>query len=280
MLDNIIGVRFRKTGKMLYFNNTEKENIKLGTNIIAETEKGKEIGKVVKFLSNESLSKNIEIKNIIKIASKDDILKEKSNKKEAEEILEISKKEAKKNKLDMKFLFAEYTLDKSKITIYFTASERIDFRELVKVLASKFKTRIELRQIGPRDEVKSCPNLGMCGREVCCRTYLEDFKSVTIKEAKEQGLQINMNKLSGACGRLMCCLKYEHEGYVANSKLLPKIGDIVEIIATKEKAKVINTDMLKLQVKVKIQKDKDEESIEVFKFDEIKSNNKVDNKIK
>ena len=274
MSTNIIGVRFRKTGKMIYFNNMDEENIKLGTNIIAETEKGKEVGKVVKLLLDKNLSENTEVKDIIKVADKNDLLKEKLNKKEAEEILELSKKEAKKNNLNMKFLFAEYTFDKSKVTIYFTAEERVDFRELVKSLASKIKTRIELRQIGPRDEVKSCPNLGMCGREVCCRMHLEDFKTVTIKDAKEQGLQINMNKLSGACGRLMCCLKYEHEGYVENSKLLPKNGDIIEIKATKEKGKVLNTDILNLKVKVKIDDDKDEGRIEIFKVDELKIKNK------
>ena len=270
MLNNLIGVRFRKTGKILYFNNIEKENIKLGTNIIAETEKGKEIGKVVKLLDTKSLPKDVQVKEIIKVADRNDLLKDRQNKEEAEEILELSKREAKNYRLKMKFLFAEYTLDKSKITIYFTAEERIDFRELVKSLASKVKTRIELRQIGPRDEVKSCPNIGTCGREVCCSSYLEDFKSVTIKDAKEQGLQINMSKLTGACGRLKCCLKYELEGYLENSKLLPKVCDIVEIKETKQKAKVLNVDILSLKVRVKIEDDKDEGTIETFRIDEIK----------
>ena len=265
MSNNVIGVRFRKTGKITYFKALENK-VELGNNIIAESDKGLEIGRVVKLLNEEN---NNDYKSIIKVATREDLIKDKKNKKDAEEILELSKKEAKANNLKMKFLFAEYTFDKSKITIYFTAEERVDFRELVKALAGKVKTRIELRQIGPRDEVKSCPNLGICGKEVCCRTYLDDFKSISIKDAKEQGLQINMTKLSGACGRLMCCLKYEQEGYVENSKMLPKHNDIVKVKETKEKGKVISTDILNLKVKVKINEGKDEEKICTYNLDEL-----------
>ena len=269
MENNIIGVRFRKTGKITYFNSND-ENFKISENVVAETEKGLEIGRIVKIISKDNLPKGIEVKDGIKIANKEDIIQDRNNKKEAEDILELAKKEAKSCRLNMKFLFAEYTLDKTKVTIYFTAEERVDFRELVKNLASKVKTRIELRQVGPRDEVKSCPNLGMCGKEVCCRTYLEDFKSITIKDAKDQGLQINMPKLTGACGRLMCCLRYEHEGYVENAKILPKHGDIVEIIKTKEIGKVITVDILNLKVRVRVEEENDHERIETFKLEDIK----------
>ena len=174
----------------------------------------------------------------------------------------------------MKLLAAEYTFDASKLTFYFVAEERVDFRELVKSLASKYKARIELRQIGPRDEIKSYPNLGMCGKEVCCRTYLQDFESVTIKMAKEQGLQINMAKLSGACGKLMCCLKYEEEAYKENLEKLPKVGDIVEVEGEEEKGKVIGLDILRLKVKVKFGTSRDDERYETYPVDMLKWNNK------
>ena len=164
----------------------------------------------------------------------------------------------------MKILTAEYTLDGTKLTIYFSSENRIDFRELVKSLAAKYKTRIELRQIGPRDEIKEYPTLGMCGREVCCRTFLQNLDPVTIKMAKEQGLQINMSKISGSCGKLMCCLKYEEDAYKENLKYLPKVGSIVKIKGEKEEVKVVSVDILRKKVKVKFGKEKEDERYETY----------------
>ena len=176
----------------------------------------------------------------------------------------------------MKFLAAEYTFDTTKLTFYFVSEERVDFRELVKILASKYKSRIELRQIGPRDEIKTYPNLGMCGKEVCCRTHLQDFEPVTIKMAKEQGLQINMPKLSGACGKLMCCLKYEEQTYKENLKKLPKVGELVtvEVEGQKEKGKVTNVDILGLKVKVKFGTSNEDERFDVFPVEKVSWNKK------
>ena len=171
----------------------------------------------------------------------------------------------------MKVLTSEYTFDMSKLTFYFVSEDRVDFRELVKILASKFKSRIELRQIGPRDEIKVYPNLGMCGKEVCCRTFLENFDPVTIKMAKEQGLQINMSKLSGACGKLMCCLRYEENVYKENLKKMPKVGQMVtkKDLSKSEKGKVVSTDILNLKVRVKFGEEDQDQRFENLRVDEI-----------
>lgn len=269
MKNEILGIRLRKAGKIIYVRSDDEKYI-TSDKVIVMTDKGKEIGKVVKILKEVDLPKKTEFKQLIRKAAKVDILKEKENKVDAIKSIEIAKTEAKKLKLNMKFLLGEYTLDKSKFTIYFISEDRVDFRELVKVLASKIKTRLELRQIGSRDEVKIFDNVGMCGREVCCRSYLDGFKSVAIKDAKDQGLQINMTKLSGCCGKLMCCLKYETETYLDNNKLMPKHGDEVEVIELKRKATVISTDILNLKVKVKIIDSNNNEKIEVYKLEEIK----------
>ena len=169
----------------------------------------------------------------------------------------------------MKILSAEYTFDLSKLTIYFVSEERVDFRELVKLLASKYKVRIELRQIGPRDEVKEFATLGMCGKEVCCRTFLQNFDPVTIKMAKEQGLQINMSKLSGACGKLMCCLKYEEEAYKENLEKLPKVGSLVQIKDQDLKGKVVSIDIIGLKVKVKFGDTREDEYFETYDVNQV-----------
>lgn len=267
-MENIIGVRFRKTGKLYYFNPLQF-GFRIGDSIIANTERGEELGRVVKILKKEELKEDVEIKNIIKPATKKDLEIFKENEKKASEALEYCKEEAKKLELDMKVLAAEYTFDTTKLTFYFVSEGRVDFRELVKVLAAKYKSRIELRQIGPRDEIKVYPNLGMCGKEVCCRTYLQDFESVTIKMAKEQGLQINMSKLSGACGKLMCCLKYEEDAYKENLKKLPKVGELVTIEGEEEKGKVTNVDVLKLRVKVKFGTTHEDERFDVFPVEKV-----------
>lgn len=263
MMEKMIGVRFKKTGKLYYYDPLHF-GFKIGDNIIAETERGEELGRVVKIIDKENIPENIEAQKIIKPATRKDMEIFKENEKKAQEALLYCKTEVQKIGLNMKILIAEYTFDLTKLTIYFVSEERVDFRELVKSLASKYRARIELRQIGPRDEIKSYPNLGMCGREVCCRTYLQDFDPVTIKMAKEQGLQINMSKLSGACGKLMCCLKYEEEAYKENLKKLPRVGELVTIKGEATPGKVTNVDVLTLHVKVRFGESKEEERYEKY----------------
>jgi cell fate regulator YaaT (PSP1 superfamily) len=267
-MEVVIGVRFRKTGKLVYMNPL-KFGFRVGDTVIAETDKGQEIGRVVKLLTTDELPKDTEVQDIMRPATKSDLQVQKDNETAALAVLIFAKKEAIKLKLNMKFLLAEYTFDKSKITMFFTAEERVDFRDLVRILASEAKTRIELRQIGPRDEIKIYPNLGMCGREVCCRTHLQDFKSVTIKDAKDQGLQINMSKLSGACGRLMCCIKYEEIEYKENLKKLPKYGETVKVKATNDSGKVANVDILNLKVRVKFGDSRETEKYETYNAEEL-----------
>lgn len=270
MENKVIGVRFKRTGKLFYFNPLDF-GFRIGDNIIAETDRGEELGRVVKIVDKDIMPKNVEIKNIIKPATKKDLENFKEIEQKAKEALDFCKQEVKKQNLNMKVLTAEYTFDMSKLTFYFVSEDRVDFRELVKILASKFKSRIELRQIGPRDEIKVYPNLGMCGKEVCCRTFLENFDPVTIKMAKEQGLQINMSKLSGACGKLMCCLRYEENVYKENLKKMPKVGQMVtkKDPSKSEKGKVVSTDILNLKVRVKFGEEDQDQRFENLSVDEI-----------
>lgn len=262
-----VGIRFRKTGKLSFYL-TDIEDLAIQDNIVAETDRGEEIGIVVKV---DSTITDDELPMVIRKATQKDLDAQKQMEEKAKEALKFCKEESKKLNLEMKILTAEYTLDGTKLTIYFVSEERVDFRELVKVIASKYKTRIELRQIGPRDEVREYPTLGMCGREVCCRTHIQDFDPVTIKMAKEQGLQINMAKLSGTCGKLMCCLRYEEETYKENLKKLPKVGEIVKVKGESEKGKVTSVDILNLRVKVRFGfEDDDEERYETYSVEDIK----------
>jgi len=263
MEGKVIAVRFKRTGKLEYFDPLEY-TFKINDSIIAKTAKGEEIGRVVKIVERGSLDDSIKIKNIIRPAKRRDFEEIKKNEEKAKEVFKYSKNEAIRLGLEMKILTAEYTLDGTKLTIYFSSENRIDFRELVKSLAARYKTRIELRQIGPRDEIKEYPTLGMCGREVCCRTFLQNLDPVTIKMAKEQGLQINMSKISGSCGKLMCCLKYEEDAYKENLKYLPKVGSIVKIKGEKEEGKVVSVDILRKKVKVKFGKEKEDERYETY----------------
>ncbi len=271
-----VGIRFRKTGKLSFYL-TDIEDIAIQDNIVAETDRGEEIGIVVKV--DDTISDD-ELPMVMRKATQKDIESQKQMEERAKEALKFCKEEAKKLNLEMKILTAEYTLDGTKLTIYFVSEDRVDFRELVKIIASKYKTRIELRQIGPRDEVREYPTLGMCGREVCCRTHIQDFDPVTIKMAKEQGLQINMAKLSGACGKLMCCLRYEEETYKENLKKLPKVGEIVKVKGETEKGKVTSVDILNLKVKVRFGfEDDDEERYETYPVEEIKWTPKSSKKV-
>ena len=267
-MKNIVGVRIKKTGKLSFFDALDNE-LKISDNVLINTEHGEEIARVIKILKEDE-TQDKEYEKIIRKATEKDLNIIKENEKKAKEALEFCREEAKKLGLTMKILTAEYTFDSSKLIIYFVSEERVDFRDLVKIIASKYRARIELRQIGPRDEIKLYPCLGMCGREICCRTHLQDFDPVTIKMAKEQGLQINMPKLSGACGKLMCCLKYEEEGYKENLKKLPKVGETVEVKSNHESGKVISVDILALKVKVKFGENKEDERYETYPASELK----------
>ena len=261
-----VGIRFRRTGKLSFYI-SDNENIKASDSVVVDTEKGEEIGIIAKVSDVEEVEKLPKVK---REATDKDFKIQKEMDDKAKEALQFCKSEAKKLNLDMKVLSAEYTLDGTKLMIYFVSEDRVDFRELVKVIASKYRARIELRQVGPRDEVREYPTLGMCGREVCCRTHIQDFDPVTIKMAKEQGLQINMSKLSGACGKLMCCLRYEEEVYKENMKKLPRLGELVKVQGEQDKGKVTSVDVLNLKVKVKFGMDREEERYEIYPLDMIK----------
>jgi len=269
----ILGVRFQKTGTLHYMDPLDF-GFRVGDLVIANSKRGVEIGRVVSIKSPEEIDKNITIEKIIKPATKYDVEKQKEYEEEAKKAAERCRELANKLKLNMKVISAEYTFDGSKLIFHFASEDRVDFRELVKELAAEYRIRIELRQVGARDEIKMYPNLGMCGKEVCCRTFLPDFESVTIKMAKEQGLQINMSKISGACGRLMCCLKYEQDVYKENMKDLPKHNEMVKY--NDEDAKVIGLDILNKKIRLKIGIGEDER-FETVDYTEIKRVNKKEN---
>lgn len=271
-MEDIVAVRFKNTGKRIYLE-TGKFVFKVGDLLLAMSDRGQEIARVVKVMKKSDVPKNIEVGKVIRPIGKQDLVREKKNNELAKEALEFCSQKIKELRLNMKAITAEYTFDMSKLIIYFSSVDRVDFRELVKKLANEFRARIELRQIGPRDEIKAYPNLGICGREVCCRTYLDEFEPVTIKMAKEQGLQINMPKLSGACGKLMCCLRYEQDVYKENLDKLPKIGTYVTVEG--EKAKVVNVDILGLKVKLKFGEDEEEVRYETYSISDIKFSNKI-----
>lgn len=262
----VIGVRFKKAGKIYYFSPAELL-VKKGDYVIVETARGIEFGECVigiKEIKEEEIVSPL--KNVIRIADDKDINKHKENKEKEEEALDICLNKIQEHKLDMKLIDVEYTFDNHKVIFYFTADGRVDFRELVKDLATIFKTRIELRQIGVRDEAKMVGGLGPCGRSMCCSTFLGDFASVSIKMAKEQNLSLNPTKISGICGRLMCCLNYEQSTYEDIRKRLPKVGSVVKTIDGT--GDVVGNSIVKETVKVKLKRG-DEEVIEDFKIDEI-----------
>lgn len=277
MEGKVLGVRFTSTGKLSYIN-PEKYLFNVGDLVVAESDRGIEIARIVSKLdASDKRLQGQEIKEVLRPASKEDIEKGRKLKEQAKSALKTCKEKVKKLNLNMKLISATYTLDESKLVFYFTSEERVDFRELVRELAIEFRTRIELRQIGARDEVKEYSTLGVCGRELCCRTFLPDFESVTIKTAKEQGLQINMQKLSGCCGKLKCCIKYEEEAYKEKIKGMPKMNEIVEIEG--EKAKVVGEDILGQKVKLKIG-EPGEERFVVESINNIKRINKKDKEVK
>ena len=226
-MTTIIGVRFRDMGEVYYFG-PKSLNIGAGDHVIVETARGVEYGCVVLGPREVEDSRIVQpLKEVIRIATPKDDAREESNRRKEKEAFQICQKKIAAHNLDMKLIDAEYTFDNNKVLFYFTADGRVDFRELVKDLASVFKTRIELRQIGVRDETKILGGIGICGRPLCCHTYLSEFAPVSIKMAKEQNLSLNPTKISGTCGRLMCCLKNEQETYEYLNKKLPGNGDLV-----------------------------------------------------
>lgn len=263
---NVIGVRFKQAGKIYYFSPAEFL-IKKGNFVIVETARGVEFGECVigiKQIKEEEIVSAL--KSVIRIADEKDINKHKENKNKEKDALDICLEKIKEHNIDMKLIDVEYTFDNHKVIFYFTADGRVDFRELVKDLATIFKTRIELRQIGVRDEAKMIGGLGPCGRAMCCSTFLGDFASVSIKMAKEQNLSLNPTKISGICGRLMCCLNYEQTTYEDIRKRLPKVGSIVK---TEEgNGEVVGNSIVKEIVKVKVKRG-DEEAVKEFKIEDI-----------
>ncbi len=246
----VIGVRFKDVGKVYFFDPDGKQ-LKKFDKVIVETARGVECGEVAAENREVEDEKIVHpLKKLIRIATKEDLETVKKNKEKEKKAFDICLEKIARHGLDMKLVDVEYTFDNSKILFYFTSDGRVDFRELVKDLAAVFRTRIELRQIGVRDESKMIGGLGMCGRPLCCSSFLGDFQPVSIKMAKEQGLSLNPAKISGTCGRLMCCLKYEQEAYEHLLRVTPKVGAIVE--TNEGRGTVVETNLLKGVVKVNL----------------------------
>ena len=268
-MTKVIGVRFRTAGK-IYFFAPGKLNIQTGDKVIVETARGVEFGTVVtgeKEVEDDKIMQPL--KPVIRIATAEDKKKDAKNRDKEKEAFGICLEKIRKHGLEMKLIDAEYTFDNNKVLFYFTADGRIDFRELVKDLASVFRTRIELRQIGVRDETKIRGGIGICGRPLCCHTYLSEFAPVSIKMAKEQNLSLNPTKISGVCGRLMCCLTNEEETYEELNSHLPSNGDHV---TTPEglRGYVQSVNVLRQLVKVVVTLDNDEKEIREYKATELK----------
>ncbi|MBE5930710.1 MAG: stage 0 sporulation protein [Lachnospiraceae bacterium] len=265
----VVGVRFRKAGKVYYFDPLEFD-IKQGSNVIVETARGVEFGYVVmgiRDLPEEKITQPL--KPVLRPATEEDVKTQEENAAREKEAFKVCLEKIRKHNLEMKLIDSEYTFDNNKLLFYFTADGRVDFRELVKDLASVFKTRIELRQIGVRDETKILGGIGVCGRALCCHTYLSEFIPVSIKMAKEQNLSLNPTKISGVCGRLMCCLKNEEEAYEELNSHLPSVG---EYVTTSDglRGEVQSTSVLKQLVKVIVTLDNDEKEIREYKVADLK----------
>ncbi len=263
----IVGVSFREAGKIYYFA-PEECTLSVGQRVIVETARGVEMGTVKVANKRVPISEIIPpLKPITRPATAEDTEKDAKNHKAEVDAAEICKKKIAEHGLEMNIVDVEYTFDNAKLIFYFTCESRVDFRELVKDLASTFRTRIELRQIGIRDEAKMMGGLGVCGRKYCCSSFLQDFVQVSIKMAKEQNFSLNSAKVSGACGRLMCCLRYEHETYEAAIRETPPINSVV---LTKDgQGTVIETKPLAKEIKVKF-KENDKETVKTFKTSDVK----------
>lgn len=265
-MQNVVGVRFKKAGKIYYFSPGDLE-LKKGQAVIVETSRGIEYGKIV--IEKKEVDDNdivLPLKQVIRVADESDKAIVEENKRAAKEAFYICEQKIKEHNLEMKLIDCEYTFDRNKVLFYFTADGRIDFRKLVKDLAAIFRTRIELRQIGVRDEAKMLGGLGPCGRILCCASFLGDFEPVSIKMAKDQNLSLNPAKISGLCGRLMCCLKYENDLYEEMRKELPDIGE--EVDTPKGKGKVAGLNILEKIVQVELH---EMERVIEFTLEELKS---------
>ncbi|MDD4378259.1 MAG: stage 0 sporulation family protein [Eubacteriales bacterium] len=277
-MTEVIGVRFKKVGKIYYFDPKEYK-MEVGDRVIVETARGVECGEVAianREINDEDVKKPL--KPVIRIATPQDLKVVEDNKEKEKRAFKICEEKIAKHKLDMKLIDVEYTFDNNKILFYFTADGRVDFRELVKDLASVFRTRIELRQIGVRDEAKMVGGLGVCGKPFCCSTFLGEFQPVSIKMAKEQGLSLNPSKISGTCGRLMCCLKYEQEVYEELTRDTPPVGCYVR--TPDGKGTICDISIFKGTVKVQLDKARDglpvefnKSDIKVLKYNRNKDNN-------
>ena len=262
----VVGVRFKKAGKIYYFDPADM-NIQKDTYVVVETARGIEFGECV--IGIKEINENdivSQLKSVLRISTNEDIEKHFKNKDKEKDAFDICLKKIQEHGLTMKLIDVEYTFDNNKVIFYFTADGRVDFRDLVKDLATIFKTRIELRQIGVRDEAKMLGGLGPCGRPMCCSSFLGDFASVSIKMAKEQNLSLNPTKISGICGRLMCCLNYEQSTYEDIRKRMPKVGSIVK--TSEGTGEVFSNNIVKESIKVKLKKG-EEEVLEEFKIDNI-----------
>ena len=266
-MTEIIGVRFKDVGKIYYFSPSGSK-IECGNHVIVETARGIECGEVV--IANRKIDdkKVIQpLKSIMRIDTEKDLETQQKNREKEQEIMKVFTKKISEHKLDMKPIDIDCTFDGSKILFYFTAENRVDFRELVKDLASVYRTRIELRQIGVRDEAKMLGGLGICGRPFCCKTFLGEFQPVSIKMAKEQSLSLNPTKISGTCGRLMCCLKYEQNCYEELLAITPKVGALVE--TSEGRGIVEDANLLTGVLKVKLDKNPDAAAT-AFKREDVK----------
>ena len=267
-MTKIVGIRFRNVGKIYYF---DPKNYKMqtGDHVIVETARGVEFGRVV--LGPKEVGEDEVVhplKEVLRVATQADEDRERQNRLKERDAFKICQKKIREHGLEMKLIDAEYTFDNNKVLFYFTADGRIDFRQLVKDLAAIFKTRIELRQIGVRDETKILGGIGICGRQLCCHTYLSEFAPVSIKMAKEQNLSLNQTKISGVCGRLMCCLKNEQETYEELNKNLPNTGDIVTLPDGLQ-GTVHSVNVLRQRVKVIVEVN-DEKEIQEYPVGELK----------
>jgi cell fate regulator YaaT (PSP1 superfamily) len=263
-LYDVVGVRFKKAGKIYYFDpgdlSIEKDDF-----VIVETVRGVEYGKAV--IARKQVEEQdvvLPLKKVVRIADPKDKMIVEENKQAAKEAYEVCNEKVNEHQLDMKLVDVEYTFDRNKVIFYFTADGRVDFRELVKDLAAIFRTRIELRQIGVRDEAKMLGGIGPCGRMLCCSTFLGDFDPVSIKMAKDQNLSLNPTKISGLCGRLMCCLKYENDEYESAKALLPDLGEIIE--TPQGKGKVVGLNILERVLQVEL---KEQERVLEYTLEEI-----------
>ncbi|MCQ2537960.1 MAG: stage 0 sporulation family protein [Lachnospiraceae bacterium] len=268
-MTKVVGVRFRQAGKVYYFDPLDFE-IKQGMGVIVETARGLEYGHAVLGVREVEDEKVIQpLKPVIRPATEEDTKQEQENRRKEKEAYKICLEKIHNRNLEMKLIGCEYTFDANKVLFYFTADGRVDFRELVKDLAAVFRTRIELRQVGVRDEAKILGGIGICGRPLCCHSYLADFTPVSIKMAKEQNLSLNPTKISGVCGRLMCCLKNEEAAYEELNSKLPNIGDFVTT-PEGQKGQVQSVSVLKQRVKVLVETSEDERELKDFDVKELK----------